>query len=438
MADVTTADFSETPYWWDECPARTLPERPLPSRTDVAIIGSGYTGLNAALTLSRAGRTVHVFEAEHPGYGASTRNSGYIGCQLRTKLLPLAERIGRERAFAMAHEAVAAHKNLVTLLEREQIHCHFRYSGRYMPAHTPEAYESLAREADVMVRDFGIEASSVPRGEQRQEIGTDFYFGGLRVGLSGMLHPAMYHAGLLDRVLSSGVEVLVRTPVSNVRRESDGRFTVSTPRGAVSAGAVIMATNGYTGTNWFKQRIIPVRAGVSVSEPLSQETISSILPGGRTTIDTRRNPLSIRVTPDGRRLQFSAARGLFESDYRAKARDMHEALVAVFPQAAGIRVSHCWTGQMGFTFDELPHIGERDGVHYAMGYCGTGVPMSTWLGHKLALRVMGHTDGATAFDGRTFETRPFYTGRPWFLPAVVRWYNAKDKSEVARARASRK
>lgn len=434
MTEVTTADFSETPYWWDEAPPRLLPERPLPSRTDVAVVGSGYTGLSAALVLARAGRTVHVFEAEHPGYGASTRNSGYVGCQLRTKLLPLAQRLGRETAFAMAREAVLAHRHLVSSIESERIGCHFAYTGRYMPAHTPDAYEALAREAEVMVRELGVEASAVPRARQREEVGTDAYHGGLLVGLSGALQPALFHAGLLDRAVSAGAEVLARTPVLDARRESDGRFAVATALGTVSAGAVIIATNGYSVTPWFRARIVPVRAGVSVSEPLAPEKIASIVPRGRTTIDTRSNPLSFRVTPDGRRLQFSAARGLFARDHRAKATDMHAALVAVFPHAADIRVSRCWTGQMGFTFDELPHIGERDGVRYAMGYCGTGVPMSVWFGRKLALGVLGDPEGATAFDGRSLPSRPFYFGRPWFLPFVVRWYDRKDKRDLAKAR----
>ncbi len=104
------------------------------------------------------------------------------------------------------------------------------------------------------------------------------------------------------------------------------------------------------------------------------------------------------------------------------------------PAVKDVRIGHCWTGQMGFTFDKLPHIGERDGVLYAMGYCGTGLPMSTWLGHKLALRVLGDKNGATGLDGRAFPTRPFYTGNPWFLPLIVQWYGHKDRRDLKRAR----
>ena len=107
----------------------------------MAIVGSGYTGLSAALTLARAGRRVHVLEADrYPGAGASTRNAGFVGSQLWSKFKPLARRWGVERAAAYTAEAIHAHRHLVALIEHEQIACHFLYNGRYIAAHTPEAY----------------------------------------------------------------------------------------------------------------------------------------------------------------------------------------------------------------------------------------------------------------------------------------------------------
>ncbi len=434
--DVLTPDFSDEPDWRRAAPPRDLPLRELPREADVAIVGSGYTGLSAALTLARGGRQVHVFETEHAGYGASTRNSGYVGFQLRNKLMPLIERFGRAQALAMAHEAMAAHRHVVALIEREQIACRFHYCGRFVPAHNKDAYESLAREVDLMAQEFKVPFEAVPRARQREEVGSDFYRGGLRAELSGALHPGLYYDGLLDRALGAGVVVHTRTPVSSIVRERPGRFRIETPRGPVAAGHTILATNGYTGPGapWHYKRMIRVNAGVSVSERLSPERIKSVMPKGSTTIDTRYNPLSFRVHPDGDRIQFSAARGLFAQDHRQKAREMHAAFVQVFPHMADMKIARCWTGQMGFTFDELPHIGEHEGVHYAMGYCGSGVHMATWLGHKLGQRILGGPDAATAFDGRPMPSRWYYRGQAWFLPAYVRFNNFRDTRAVARAR----
>ena len=102
-------------------------------------------------------------------------------------------------------------------------------------------------------------------------------------------------------------------------------------------------------------------------------------------------------------------------------------MVHIVPALEGVKISHCWTGKTAFTFDMMPHTGSHDGVEYAMGWCGSGVPMGTYLGHKTALRVLGDPEAKSAFDGRPFPTKPFYTGRPWFMPLAVAWHKRKDR-----------
>ena len=90
-------------------------------------------------------------------------------------------------------------------------------------------------------------------------------------------------------------------------------------------------------------------------------------------------------------------------------------------------VSHVWSGVVAYTFDHAPHLGKLDGIHYAMGYCGSGVGRATYFGHKIALRMLGDPQSRTAFDDLPFETRPFYNGYPWFIPIVLRWHAIIDR-----------
>jgi glycine/D-amino acid oxidase-like deaminating enzyme len=101
-------------------------------------------------------------------------------------------------------------------------------------------------------------------------------------------------------------------------------------------------------------------------------------------------------------------------------------LAAIFPELADVRVSHSWMGFVAYTFDTLAHVGCHENVHYAMGYCGSGVSMSGYLGMRVAQQILGKKEGRTAFDGIGFPTRPFYTGRPWFLSASVAYFRWRD------------
>ena len=105
----------------------------------------------------------------------------------------------------------------------------------------------------------------------------------------------------------------------------------------------------------------------------------------------------------------------------------------IFPQLKGTKISHSWTGTVAYTFDEMAHTGQYNGIYYSMGYCGSGVSMASYLGMRLGQKVLGIPEGKTAFDGLPFPTRPLYNGRPWFLPAVVSWYRMQDRIQYQQA-----
>jgi len=106
---------------------------------------------------------------------------------------------------------------------------------------------------------------------------------------------------------------------------------------------------------------------------------------------------------------------------------LHADLVALFPELREVRISHSWCGFVAYTFDELMHIGRHEGMHYAMGYCGSGVGMGSYLGMRLGQQVLGLAEGRTAFDDIAFQTRPLYSGKPWFLAPSIRYNRWRDK-----------
>jgi len=101
-------------------------------------------------------------------------------------------------------------------------------------------------------------------------------------------------------------------------------------------------------------------------------------------------------------------------------------MLQIFPQLEAARITHAWAGWVAYTFDTLPHLGCQDGVHYAMGYCGQGVPHAPYFGMRIGQQMLGLPEGRTALDGLPFPSRPYYHGKPWFLAASVLAYRLLD------------
>ena len=98
---------------------------------------------------------------------------------------------------------------------------------------------------------------------------------------------------------------------------------------------------------------------------------------------------------------------------------LHQGLLEVHPQLAGYRIDYAWGGNVGFTFDRMPHVGRtKDGVTYAMGCCGTGVALMTAprdRGRGVARRRRGAGARAAEVPARAGAVRG-----PAVVPAVRR------------------
>jgi glycine/D-amino acid oxidase-like deaminating enzyme len=426
--DILAPGFKPEPYWWEAArPQATA--RPLPRRCDVAIVGSGYTGLTAALHLARAGRTVAVLESEAAGSGASTRNAGFVGRALTTDFADLVEAIGLELAKRLYGEVWAAYDQVYRVVAEERIDCHLERCGRYIPVFSQRQYDSFARKLEIQHRHLGEEFEMVPKSRQHLHLGTDLYHGGSYGPDRGAIHPALYHQGLLARAREAGATIHDLAPVTAIDAGLD-KAILRTSRGDLEARDVIIATNGYTGavTPALQRRVVPFHGFMIATEPLPPERLARILPQPRIVEDYRTNIDVLRLSPDRSRLLFGGRTGGPARNLEAKAATLHRRLRTIFPDLAGVRLTHAWTGRCAASFDVMPHIGRQGRIHYALGYNYMGVPMGSWLGLKLAHRLLGRPGAATtAFDDLPFPTRFYYRGRPWFVPMAMAWFDLKDR-----------
>jgi glycine/D-amino acid oxidase-like deaminating enzyme len=419
------------PYWWDVAPPRRLPEMPVAGTCDAAVVGAGYAGLSAALVLARAGRSVQVFDKQRPGEGASSRNGGLASGNIRVGFGEMIEAMGLETALRVYGEGKTAREGLAAFIDAENIDCDYQRVGRFTGAFRPSHYEAQGREADRLNKHLGIEAQMIPKAEQHGEIGSDLYHGGmLRPDLAG-LHPAKFHAGLLERAIEAGATVHGETAVVGVRRDGNG-FEVETLRGRIEAKQVIVATNGYTDDSdrWLRRRLVPVPSRMLATQPLPPETMARLMPKRRMLGETRQLYHYFRPSPDNRRILFGGRERAWGGKKDEFATGLRADLAEIFPELADVPLSHTWSGFVAYNLDYLPRLFERGGIHYATGFCGSGVVWAWWIGSKLAFKLIGDAKAETAFACAPPRAVPFYTGTPWFLPAALLWYGLQDRLGV--------
>ncbi|MEP6688929.1 MAG: FAD-binding oxidoreductase [Gemmatimonadales bacterium] len=417
--------MNERCLWTETAPIPAgAPTGPAPGRTDVAIMGGGYTGLAAARALARRGVDVTVLERHTLGWGASSRNGGFVLPGFKPDIEVLARALGiaeARRLFEISRQAV---EGLEALIAEEAIACDYARCGTVVLAARAAHLTGLERSRRLLRDRLGHETTLLTREELRGEIGSTRYHGGLLDPLAGSVQPARLVQGLARGAARAGAHLVERADVRALERRRDGWLLV-TSAGDVVAQEVLVATNGYTGpaVPALQRRVVPVGSYLIATPPLEPGLAARLVPHRRVLSDTKNLLYYFRLSPDGR-MVFGGRAAFTPTPVARSAEILARGMVEVFPELAGVPVEYAWGGQVAFTVDQMPHAGRLDGVHYALGYGGHGVAMATWLGTLMgdALAGAGEIPRLTA----PFRAVPLYGGTPWFLPLVGGYYRVRD------------
>jgi glycine/D-amino acid oxidase-like deaminating enzyme len=243
------------------------------------------------------------------------------------------------------------------------------------------------------------------------------------------VHPARLSFGLATEVVGAGAVLVDHCQAMAMEKISTG-LRVTTTRGAVRAGEVILATNGYTSRAPSKEMarlVVPIGSYIIATEPLGAQRAESIFPGGAMTYTRKRLLNYMRRSPDDRILMGGRRNLQTDLDLEDSAMDLRQSLITYWPELEDVEITHAWGGRLGVPFDLIPHIGRIEGAWYAMGYAGHGVGLSVQLGYELAGMLLGE-DPPSVFSQIPHNGRFYYTGRkPWFLTPASVLYRTLDK-----------
>ena len=240
----------------------------------------------------------------------------------------------------------------------------FEHTGSLRCAHTERAFAAIRAEADWVRTQLGDTSMTVQsRAEIEHETGSKGFVGGVLSADAGTILPLEYVRGLA-RGLTRRRRADLRIDAGaghDARAPGETRVTLRTPGGTVRAKQVIVATNAYSdltpATSPYQRELVPFRSAMIATERLPAELDARLMVERRSYTETRRMMKWFRKV-DGRML--FGGRDAFGKEGQTTGFDaLQRAMVALFPDLAGVRVEYRWSGYVGMTFNSLPHVGPQ-------------------------------------------------------------------------------
>jgi gamma-glutamylputrescine oxidase len=394
---------------------------------DVAIIGGGFTGLQAAFNLARLGASVVLIEGGRFGDGASGRNGGQLGTGQRAWPAELEEELGFERSKALFDLAENAKRYLLDFAEQHGIDIEYM-PGQMNVAHKRGWEKDYRHDAEVMAQRYGYpHVSFMDREETQERLGSTRYHYGVRDAGTGHIHPLKLLVGLARVAASAGAKIHEMTPASGIR-QAGGKTMIDTPKGTITADRVLIATNAYIGNlePVTAAHVMPIRSFIGATVPLDK--FPEVLPGSEAVADSRFVVRYFRKTQDGR-LLFGGREAYTSDSPRDISSHIRRQIAEIYPALGAIEMTHAWGGSVGITLPRKPFA--RDvlpGVTSLAGYSGHGVMLSNYSGKMYADTVAGNASELDVL--KDLKIPPFPGGarmRKPLLFLALTWYALRDR-----------
>lgn len=430
MSDTAVYQSPISPgYSWYEETAGARPEHPSlggDAKTDVLIIGGGFTGLSAAAHLARNGVEVTLLEAHRFGDGASGRNGGQMGTGQRAWPEELEQEFGLDRAKALFGVAEEAKAHLMQFMREHGIDAEYR-AGQLSFAHKKRYVGDYRRHADLMGEKFGYpHITFLDRKEAQEAVGSPFYHGGVRDTGTGHIHPLKLVIGIAKAADAHGAKLHENTKVIDLQSTASG-VVAKTAKGTISAQKCLLAVNAH-GDDLepiSAAHVMPIGSFIGATMPLGDD--STVIPGWEAVDDSRFVVRYFRKSPDGR-LLFGGRESYVSGDPVNVKANIRRQIAEIYPALRDIEITHAWGGRVGITMPRKPFVREvMPNVISCCGYSGHGVMLSNYVGRLYAETVLGNREKLRLFEDLRISAFP--GGRRFRAPLLtlaLGWFALRD------------
>lgn len=411
-----------------------LPELTGSVEADVVVIGAGFTGLSTALHLREQGIDVAVVEAVEPGWGASGRNNGQVIPTLsRPDPEDIIKRYGGagERLVGLIRDSASI---LFDLTRRYQIQAEGEQNGWIQPVHSPGRIKIAERRVRQWSK-HGAPVELLSSDEMKKMLGSSAWFGGFWNKSGGHINPLALARGLARVVLEQGGRIYARSPVKSFARQGD-RWIVKTAKGQISARALVVASNAYTG-EFSKQlspgiasEVMPVLSWQMATQPLSEQARQTIIPGRQAVSDTHGELYFMRY--DARNRLVTGGNVIGFGDKMGRLKEMVGArLQRLWPEIGDVKFDYVWNGYVGMTTDFLPRMHKLGPNAFGWTGCnGRAVALSIALGNEFAKAVRGVPDDELALPFSEPVPIAAHGLMRLLAPFMLLVYRRRDKKEI--------
>ena len=385
---------------------------------DVCVLGSGTTGISAALFLAEKGYSVIVLESEKIGWGASGRNGGQFIIGFSCSMSKIKSLVGESDAkilFDQTYESINLVKNLV---REHKISCDLRegqLTVGYPKKRHDEEIKGMITEFEKL--NFGQHVRFLDNRELKNYVGSDVYGCGIRDSFSGHLHPLNFTLGLAEAAEKKNVRFFEKSEIKDVQSNQNG-VVVKTANGSVKAKNAILAGNAYLkGFSPLTSRIMPVGTYIAATEPLSEEECRSLIPEASAIADIN-FVLDYYRLSSNRRMLFGGRVSYSGIDPISIRNSIRSRMVSVFPQLKTKKIDYSWGGNVAVTMNRAPHFGKlKKNIYFAQGFSGHGVSLTVQAGKLLSEVVAGEDSKFALFE--KIKHMPFPGGTLLRKPSLV-------------------